>query len=41
MNEEVLKEEQAENLSVILGYDAINEDLNQGKMRNYLEQSVG
>lgn len=35
------KEEQAENLSVLLGYDVLSDDINQGQMREYEEQSVG
>ena len=32
-NEELTQEEQAENLSILLGYDVLDEDINQGKMR--------
>ena len=32
-NEELTQEEQAENLSILLGYDVLDEDVNQGKMR--------
>ena len=40
-NKEAEEEERAKNLSILLGYDAMSEDINQGQMKELMEQSVG